>query len=194
MFESFTQKSESEKPVDLQRRKVLGAMGVAIGGTALGGALLAQNNEKPTETSTVVSPDTPAIESSPLMQPESIQQGLMNIMTKNLESGSNEAYVYAIEFISTLNAEVATLLKRQSLIIDMLTELTDTDPKNVFCLLEHDRIQKSLTEIQSLIAECQTAIQKSPLYGTDVTVTPKPEEYLKKPYSGTVETATTFTA
>lgn len=176
MFESF-KKSTDEGPLDPNRRKALGTM-AGIGVTALsGGALVANeietgHEEHPTNPSLVY----PTVTSGPVPKFESARPIIMEQLVHTLRTEGKDAYILAIEFLTGLETEKAALLGRKVHVVDELKKIRNSNPKQPFLLLENDRINKSLAELNTYIQEIRTAKEQSPFHNAPAEVlTEKPE-------------------
>lgn len=166
MFESF-KKPTNEEPLDPNRRKALGTI-AGVGVTALsGGALVANeietgHEEHPTNPSLVY----PTVTSGPVPKFESARPIIMEQLVHMLKTEGKEIYILAVEFLVGLKTEKLTLLERKVQIVNELKNIGNSNPKQPFLLLEHDRTNKSLAELNIYIQEIVTAMEQSPFHNT----------------------------
>ena len=182
MLESIKKKPVDEAlddgPTDPKRRDVLSKIIAGAGVATIGGVLGAdkiKDNQK--ERSADPSLDYPTRSSGVVQKFESTRPILMEQLVQMLKTKGKEGYILAINFLDGLRKEQATLLKRKVEIVDMLKKIGNSNLEQPFLLLEYDRINKALTELDTYIKEIGTAMEQSPFHNAPA------EVHIEKPKS-----------
>jgi hypothetical protein len=164
MSESFRPKQkEGNEPTNPERRKALEAIGgvgmVALSGVMVGGRAVEKNKDVNTESVTLSQILPESIEKF-----ESTQSEVLNQLVEALKSGNREVFDHTLKYVYALREEKTAHLKRKSGIVAELTQSNNADPLQPFYLLENDRINKSLDEVDMLIQAVENAVKQSPLF------------------------------
>ena len=175
MLESIKKKPVDEAlddgPTDPKRRdvlsKIIAGAGVATIGGVLGADKIKDNQE---ERSADPSLDYPTRSSGVVQKFESTRPILMEQLVQMLKTKGKEGYILAINFLDGLRKEQATLLKRKVEIVDMLKKIGNSNLEQPFLLLEYDRNNKALIELDTYIKEIGTAMEQSPFHNTSAAV------------------------
>lgn len=163
MTESFKPKQEGkEGPADPSRRRFLNiatATTMATVAVCVGEGLENINNTQVNESTGVPPPTPESINTHQSTQPE-----MLNKLIEALKSGNQETFTYALKYVDGLREEKSALLKRKNTIIGVLANSNDTNPLQPFYLLEHDRIDISLHELDTHIQTIERLVRQSLLY------------------------------
>lgn len=171
MFESPKDKPLGDEPIDPSRRKALGTL-VGIGIGAISGGVLGADKIKDNQKERSADPslDYPTRSSGVVQKFESTRPILMEQLVQMLKTKGKEGYILAINFLDGLRKEQATLLKRKVEIVDMLKKIGNSNLEQPFLLLEYDRNNKALIELDTYIKEIGTAMEQSPFHNTPAAV------------------------